>query len=151
MNERRSAIPKAIGILMIIFASLVLLRHLWAIAIYVKGVGAFRAQVQTQAMKWEVIQLFEVIVGLGINVLHLFAGIAAVQYKADAPRLAVAYGVINIVIQVALLIFLFYEAQEPTAAATIILLRDRAIVVMVWSMIVLVLMTRPRARSACTS
>src|SRR6185295_4728381 len=92
---RRSAIPKVMGILMIIFASLGLIGSLMGL---VSNAGGRDAFAMVPALKtWSTIELLFSLFGLGIGFLHLIAGAKAVAYKSAAPRLAVTYAIVAMV------------------------------------------------------
>lgn len=158
MTAARSSIPKVVGILMIVFASLGLLFTL--LALTSAGTGNDYQEMQSlPAFKTlTTMQLVFNALGVGIGILHLVAGISAVRYKASAPKLAMSYAVINIVTTIAYLVMVFAwlkpalaKAGFPEAGAVVggVLLVSGVLSV-TWPVIVLVLMSRPSARAACT-
>ncbi len=158
MTQGRSGIPKVVGILMIVFASLGLLFTLLALAS--AGTGSdYREMQSLPAFKTlTTMQLVFNAVGVCIGILHLVAGISAVRYKASAPKLAMSYAVLNIVTTIAYLVMVFAwlkpaleKAGFPEAGSVVggVLLVSGVLSV-TWPVIVLVLMSRPSARAACT-
>jgi len=160
-QQQRSGIPKVMGILMIIFASLGLIGSLLALA---GGSGSAAASEGVPALKtWATLSLVFSVVGLGVSGLHLFAGVRAVGYKANAPKLAMTYGLINIISNVVQLVLIFAwikpaiakAADHPGARAaadlvggfTLIL----TIIAVIWPTLVLILMSRPGAKASCTN
>ena len=154
MTAGRSGIPKVVGILMIIFASLGLLFGLIGLAGN-SGTGAMDGVAAWKTFRN--MSLIFGIIGLGISVLHLVAGIQSIRYKANAPKLAVAYGALNIVSQITFAV-LFYAWLKPAldkvpGASELIggMLVISLIIGVTWPIIVLALMTRPGAKAACTN
>lgn len=172
---RRSAIPKVIGILMIIFGSLGLLSALLGLArsslddMQAFTDGAMETPIVTAFAEVERIGKIVSLVGLPISVLHLVAGIAAVRYRASAPKLAIGYAVLAALhtlattIVTATLIMPAMEAMmrelsqnagpigmsgfmSTTMTAALI---GGTIVGLAWPTVVGVLMSRQRARVAC--
>lgn len=157
MNAQRSGIPKVVGILMIVFASLGLIASLWGLAVSAASDAMLREIPQLKT--WSKIDMVYSVVGLGISGLHLAAGISAVKYKASAPKLAVTYGAIVIVAYVVRAILLFAwlkpaiaKAQVPGAADALGgFIVIATIFIIIWPTIVLALMTRPAAKEACVN
>lgn len=152
----RSSIPKVVGILMIIFASLGLLFGLIGLGGHSAGAGlndvpAFKT--------FNTMSLVVGVIGLGISVLHLVAGIRSVGYKANAPKLASMYALINIIVNVGWGIAVFAwlkPAIEKVAggiggAAIGIGVTFGVIIGCAWPIIVLALMSRPAAKTACVN
>jgi uncharacterized membrane protein YidH (DUF202 family) len=141
------------GILMIIFASLGLLATL----------ASFGGQDVSQlGAEWE--EKFSTvntyltvlsIVGLGLGILHLMTGIAAVRYKVNAPKLAKIYGitallnvVVGMVVTYALLKPLMDELPGIGSAlgGMVVIF---SLIGAVWPILVLALMSGGRAKEAC--
>jgi hypothetical protein len=160
----RSAIPKVMGILMIIFSSLALLFGLIGLAKSsippeLKEIDAFKT--------FTTISLVFGVVGLGISVLHLLAGIKAVGYKAGAPKLATMYAivsmaftVVNVIVVMAWLKPAMVAAMEKEQHGIVMFDIGALVGVMViigtvinlaYATLVLVLMTRPAAKAACVN
>jgi hypothetical protein len=158
MTQGRSSIPKVVGILMIVFSSLGLLFTLLALA-SAGGGKDYQGMQDLPAFKTlNTMQLVFNALGVGIGILHLVAGISAVRYKASAPKLAMSYAVLNIVTTIAYLVMVFAwlkpaleKAGFPEAGSVVggVLLVSGVLSV-TWPVIVLVLMSRPSARAACT-
>jgi len=153
----RSSIPKVVGILMIIFASLGLLFGLLGLA----GNSA-----STEGLKdvpefktYLTMNMVYGLVGLAISVIHLLAGVSAVRYKANAPGLAKLYGVTNIVVSVGwgVVVFAWLKPALEKAAGGIgaaalgVGVIFGIILAVAWPVIVLALMSRPAAKAACTN
>ncbi len=158
MTAGRSGTPKVMGILMIIFASIGLLFTLIGLA---GNAGGGAAAKEIDAYKtFTTLALVFGVLDLGIVVLHLVAGIQSVRYKANAPKLAVAYGALRILHTVTWLVIVYAwlkpaiekfpggkEAMAVLGAMFVIM----GIIAVVWPIIVLALMTRPSAKAACTN
>lgn len=156
MNAPRSGIPKVIGILMIIFASLGLLFGLI-------GLGGNASSDATlgdipEWKTWSTLSMVFGIVGLGISGLHLFAGVSAVRYKTGAPKLAIIYAILNIVTSLiqTVLVFAWLKPAlakvSPVAAEALGgFLVIGLVIAMIWPIIVLSLMTRPGAKASCVN
>ena len=86
---QRSAIPKVIGILMIIFGSLGILGGILGMFDIVKDPPAFRHVAEWQSWK----SISHVLAGIGavFATFELIVGIQALGYKPRAPKLAVIY------------------------------------------------------------
>ena len=155
----RSSIPKVVGILMIIFASLGLLGGLIGLGGHSAGAGMN----DIPALKtFNTMSLVVTVIGLGISVLHLVAGIRSVGYKANAPKLASMYALINIIVSVAWGVAVFAwlkpaiaKAAGPgsavVSAAVGVGVVFGVIVSVAWPVIVLALMSRPAAKQACVN
>ena len=158
----RSKIPKVVGILMIIFASIGLLSGLLNLA------GNSGDAVLKKIPEWDTfrtITLITGVIGLAISALHLYGGIRAVGYKANAPKLAVTYGTVNIavtLVNTGIVMFWLKPAIEKAlkelgadvglfSAVVGIGAIGGAILVIAWCVVVLALMTRPAAKAACTN
>jgi hypothetical protein len=152
----RSSIPKVVGILMIIFASLGLLGGLIGLGGHSSSAGL------NDIPAWKTFNTLSMVVGvigLGISVLHLIAGIRSVGYKANAPKLAMMYATVNIIVTLGwgIVVFAWLKpAIEKVAggiggAAIGVGVMFGVIISIAWPVIVLALMTRPAAKQACTN
>jgi hypothetical protein len=83
---RRSAIPKVIGILMIIFGSLGLL------VAHRPVMPSTRRSTTCRPERLRAHQRDLRIVGLPVSAMQLFTGITCVKYKTIAPKLALIHG-----------------------------------------------------------
>jgi hypothetical protein len=98
------------------------------------------------------------LVGLVMGLFQLFAGIAAVKYKRGAPKLAVAFGATNIA-QVVLTMALYYAWLSPALDKAPSFVKSMigigffagAVFGCAWPIIILALMTRPKAKEACVN
>lgn len=156
MMPQRSGIPKVMGILMIIFASLGMLGSLAMLAANpldkIPGGGLVPGFDNLKT----VITILSVL-GLGVGVLHLIAGIACVGYKRSGPGLALGYAIIRIVAAV-IEVALVYAWMKP-ALEVVPHMKDEIIgqmigsslVAIVWPVLVLILLTRPNAKAACVN
>ena len=94
----KSAIPKVVGILAIVFASLGLLTATMPLGmfedidVYIAAAGPIDAY-----LMW---LLVSSLLGLALFGVHLTAGILSVRYSARAPRWITLYGVAAIVLAV---------------------------------------------------
>ena len=167
---QRSGIPKVVGILMIIFASLGLIGSL---------IGLTGGKGSETGDAWKTFYTFELvfsIVGLAVSGLHLFAGLQAVRYKANGPKLSMMYGAIAIVAQLAYAVLLFVVIKPKLMAGDLpdgvdadtarafknagndavnTVLGTFAVVKVVlfsiWPILVLALMSRPAAKASSTN
>lgn len=159
---RRSAIPKVMGILMIIFASLGILGALIGLATG-GGFGLPSGGGFGQRMQEELSQYTRVTNGIALPVafLHLLAGIWAVRYRRSAPLLATSYAVVTILNQIltAFLLFSWYLPAleralpmrffEQMRAAMMVGFVFGLLIGLTWPLLVLILMNRPAAKEAC--
>jgi hypothetical protein len=154
MDQPRSAIPKVVGILMIIFASIGLF---WTVVVMFqqelfKEVAGMDSAVSRVALIFSVLDL-------AIGMLHLVAGLRAIGYKERAPKLAVRYAIAKIVAIVAW-IAVTYGYLIPHLGASKVASQSivdgsgvaiTAVFYLIWPIIVLALMTRPSAKASCTN
>ena len=158
---QRSAIPKVIGILMIIFGSIGLLGGVIGLA----GSGMNNAMFRDvpELSTYRTVEMLLSVVGLTMAGFQLYAGVRAVGYKANAPGIAKAYAIAAIVIVIASLVINMAVLAPMMARAmdaagmhgmggfiggfTLII----SLFGLAWPIIVLTLMTRPTAKAACTA
>lgn len=152
----RSGIPKVMGILMIVFASLGLLFTLI-------GAGGPSDTGGLESELLDKLKLFaniDLIVGLLIGILHLVAGIMSVRYKTNGPKLAIIYGISKIVWTVLSLVLVYAwlipamdKLGAPGSVKSVFagMFVVIGIINIIWPVIVLSLMTRPKAKAACTN
>ena len=159
-TPQRSAIPKVMGILMIIFGSLAILIGLVGLATggdkqfaHLEEWRTFEKVTQTLGM-----------IGFPISILGFVTGILAVSYKRIAPTLALVYGVVGL-IHTLLNAFVVHKYMRAAMDAAV---RDLgghmdsavsgmmgvgvvlgAIIGLSWSVLVMILMTRPGAKASC--
>ena len=159
---RRSAIPKVIGILMIIFSSLGILLALVGLATG-GGFGMPSGTGFESRMREELTSYTQVTNGIAlpIAILQLLAGIWAVGYRRRAPLLATTYSVVTMLNQIlsAFLLFSWYlpaleqalpaRFYEQMQAAMIVGFIFGLLIGLTWPILVLVLMNRPSAKNAC--
>jgi hypothetical protein len=148
----RSGIPKVMGILMIVLASLGLLGTLVGLS----GFGnneALRgyADYDTYLTYQKIANVF----GLGLGVLHLLAGIRSVGYKANAPKLAIIYAVLAIVNTVVGLIVMYAwmmpNMPEQIRGAMSVGFVIGGMIGLSYPTVVWALMSRPAAKAACVN
>ena len=155
MQQARSAIPKVVGILMIVFASLGLLHSL---------ISMFQAQLVSETFHSHEMEGFvhvALIFGLldvGIGFLHLAAGLRALGYKESAPRLTMLYGVLKIVTTVGLLVVTYAfmrRALDGAGSEESAIIGFGFVLVglfyMAWPIVAMALMSRPSAKAACVN
>jgi hypothetical protein len=158
-QPQRSAIPKVIGILMIIFASIGLLGGLLGLA---GGGNADLFRGVPEYKTWRTVELLLTVVGLGIAGLELYAGVRALGYKSNAVRLAKTYAIIAMTVVIVNVILVFAWAKPmlvkamgdlgPQVSAIFgVVMIVISIFGLAWPTIVLILMTRPAAKAACTN
>jgi hypothetical protein len=158
----RSAIPKVMGILMIIFGSLGILLGLF-------GLASGPDKTFAHLPEWRAFEDVTKVLGmiqLPITILGFVTGILAVKYKVIAPKLATVYGSIGIVHTLAAA-FVTYTYMKKAMDAAIGDLGGRIdsavqmgmnvgmvfglIIGLAYPILVLVLMTRPHAKAACVN
>jgi len=156
---QRSAIPKVIGILMIIFASLGLLGSLLNLA---GGTGNSLMREIPELKTIRTVEMVTGLIGLGYGILHLYAGIRCVGYKSNAVSLAKAYAIIAMVVVVinAILTFVWMKPiMDKAFAGSGVNMGGMlggfmfigVLIGLAWPTLVLVLMTRPAAKAACVN
>jgi len=155
----RSAIPKVMGILMIIFASLGLFGSLISLAGGGGNEELFREIPEYKT--WHSIELLINALGLGIGALHLYAGVRAIGYKHNAPRLAVIYALVAMVVTIvnAILVFAWikpildrsFSQLGVSGMGSVFgpIMIFTTLIALAWPTLVLILMTRPAAKAAC--
>jgi hypothetical protein len=160
----RSAIPKVVGILMIIFASVGLL--FTVIGLLTRGVNNELFEGIPAYHRYMQITLVFGLVGAGVGVVHLMAGLAAVRYRQGAPRLTMIYGVLNIVQAIINAIIMFawlkpameealkremgHTGMDVSAIIGVSVVFG-VILSFSWPTVAMILMTRPAAKAACTN
>jgi len=156
----RSAIPKVMGILMIIFASLGLFGGLFGLLSSVANDALFREIPQYKT--WHTIELLLNVTGLAIGALHLYTGVRAVGYKRNAPSFAVTYAITAMVVTLinAILVFAWIkpalekslgEFGGDVGAVFGPIMVFSTLIALAWPTLVLILMTRPAAKAACVN
>lgn len=153
---QRSAIPKVIGILMIIFGSIGILGGLIGLA--GNGGGGDLFGDIPEYKTWRTIELLTGVLGLAISILQLYAGIRLVGYKAGALGLAKAYAIVRIVTEIAgaILIFAWVKPMLDQAMPGMGGIMGVAMMIglvfgLAWPIVVLALVTRPSAQAACNN
>lgn len=156
-DRHRSAIPKVVGILAIVFASLGLIGSLstafgvdddmLAHGTTRDGLGAFGT--------W---MLAYVALAAVVFAVHLTAGIQAIRYAASAPRWMTVYGALAIALVVADFIVSMTTFPEGSGFLHQKLYEDLveprfglAVLALPWPIIALVLMNQHSARLACAA
>lgn len=170
MPPRRSAIPKVIGILMIIFGGLGLLGGLVGLvsssalsgmsefgrhSSYYGGSSSFDNDFSI-LNTYATFSKVTTVLGLLIAGLELFAGIALVGYKQKGLTMAKTYAIVNMVTSVLTMILVFAwlkPALSHTGMGGIIGAGMLAgtFLALAWPTVVLVLTSRPAAKDACTN
>jgi hypothetical protein len=154
---QRSAIPKVMGILMIVFASLGLLGTLRTLV--GSSVPTEVYAMVPELATWRTIELLLGLIGLGVGFLHLLAGVRAVAYRDVAPNLAVAYATVSIITTLigSTMVYVYLRpmlgelvGNEVASVAGPMMIATN-LVMLAWPVIVLILMTRPSARAACVN
>jgi hypothetical protein len=157
MQQQRSSIPKVMGILMIVFASLGLLFTLPSLG------GPKGAEELNGIAEWDKLVQFVKIfafMDLGIGALHLFAGIRLVGYKKNGPMLAYIYAILRIVASIVSLAVVYawlvpaldkLDTPGVQDAKTIIggLFVFSAVISSIWPTLILILVSRRGSRDAC--
>ena len=155
MYQSRSGTPKVMGILMIIFASLGILATLASFG--GQDVSELGPAWQEKFSSVNTYLTVLSVVGLGLGILHLLTGIAAVGYKKNAPKLAKIYGltalvnvVVGMIVTYALLKPLMDEmgGMGGAVGGMVVIV---SLIGAVWPILVLALMTGSKAKQACTN
>jgi hypothetical protein len=171
---KRSAIPKVIGILMIVFGSLTLIGALFGVATH--GMShtdemAFEDAPQVyQAFKdMARFELLNDIIGIIVGAIELVAGVIAVGYKRKAPAFALFYSIFSGLHTLGYAIGMYailkpalnaaVEASENipgirtivsvTSMFTGFALIVGTVIGLTWPLIAGILMSRKTARDAC--
>jgi hypothetical protein len=156
---QRSAIPKVIGILMIIFGSLGILGGLIGLA--GSGLGGGFGEIP-ELKTINTIQKLESVVGLALSILQLYAGIRLIGYKSNALGMAKAYAIARMAFEIvsAILVYAWMKPIMDTAmkgsGMDIGGLMGGFVVIgmiigLAWPIVVLALVTRPAAKAACVN
>ena len=141
------------GILMIVFASLVLLTTMASFG--GQDVSQLGPEWQEKFSSVNTYLTVLSVVGMGLGILHLVSGIAAVRYQANAPKLAKIYGVtallnvlVGMVVTYTLLKPLMDELPGIGSAlgGMVIVI---SLIGAVWPILVLALMSGGRAKEGC--
>lgn len=151
--RKRSAIPLVIGILMIVFAALGILFSLIDLA-----TGGF-GDVEDEVPGLEPLGAWETVggvIGLGLALFQLTAGVAAVRYRQSAPKLVTIFATVAIIWTITNLIVVYtwlMPALEGTPYATGIGigLVVGGIFTLAWPIIALALMNKRSAKDACVN
>ncbi|MFH2005180.1 MAG: hypothetical protein ABI333_01205 [bacterium] len=159
----RSAIPKVMGILMIIFGSLGLLSALINLASGGGGLGMQSREVARAFQEMKQFQMIANLIGLPMAVLQLMAGIWAVKYKRHAQLLSNTYAGLSIAQVIGSLILVYSwlmpvlerelpgHAGENVKAMITLVFVIGGVIGMVWPVLILILMNRPNAKVACVN
>jgi hypothetical protein len=174
-QPKRSAIPKVIGILMIIFGGLGLAGGLIGLAM--SGVSSGDEKILAREMpeflaalksmqQWDMIFM---VLGLLVSLIQLIGGIACVKYTKSAPTMAIAYATITGLAHIAQTVITYALLKPALDAAASkahgmgadmvkfmniglgIGLIIGLVISLAWAVIVLILMTRPAAKAACVN
>lgn len=161
-QKPQSRIPKVMGILMLVFGSLGLLSSIIAL-----GSGGMRGELIARfpdLKSWNTVTLLLNSVGLAVSVMHLYVGVRALNYKWNAPRLAVVYAISSLSLTALNLILLLAWGKplverairaEPGGDLAVTLFGPLLVIGVainvVWCALVILLMTRPAARATCTN
>jgi hypothetical protein len=159
---QRSAIPKVIGILMIIFGSIGILGGLVGLAGGGMGGSQDLFREIPEFKTWRTIELLTSVMGLAISILQLYAGIRCVGYKANAVGMAKVYAILRMVTEIASAIIVYAwmkpMMEKVTAGSGMNFggILGGAMIIgtligLAWPIVVLVLMSRPEAKDACNA
>ena len=148
--EVRSAVPKVLGILMIIFGAFASFGGLFGLINRTEapGLGSAWATMSTLSLVFDVI-------GLGVGTLQLYTGIKLLGYKDTAPKLALVWGVLNSVTAIAFSALLYFwlkpQLGEMGEVAISFVSLMRAFISVAWSVTVIALVMQPYPRRSCTN
>jgi hypothetical protein len=154
---KRSAIPRVIGILMIVFAGLGLLVSLVALSQESINTAGMHGDMRDKLDTLKSYESIDELLGLLFSVFHLIAGIQLVRYHKSGPKLAIAYAVGKIIYTVVgfVLVFAWLMPALEGAPAAVRSAFGFAFIFMgifqlAWPVIVWALVSRPQAKAACT-
>lgn len=154
----RSAIPRVIGILMIIFGALGTLAGLVSLLRNESYHDVSQLGARFKALKHlYTLDNISSFVGILLGLYELFAGGRAVQYRSSAPRMATVFAIVNIATTVLFLVLIYawlMPALRGLPGATALAgfgATFWGIISVAWSVVVLALMTRPAAKAACAT
>jgi hypothetical protein len=153
----RSATPKVVGILAIVFASLGLLTATLPLGmfedidVYVANAGPI-----DDYLTW---LLINSLAGLLLFGVHLTAGIFSVRYSARAPRWMTAYGIAAIVLGIVdIVVSVMTFPEGPSSRVCAVGFDDLvgpritlAAIALPWPIVALVLMNMRSAKQSCKS
>jgi hypothetical protein len=153
----RSAIPKVIGILMIIFGCLGLLGSL------INFAGGFgQAELMRQIPEWGKLKTLTTVtsvLSLVMAIFQLYVGIRCVGYKPNAPTLARIYGIVGIINVIVGMVIAFAVInpildKAPAMRAlgggfTGIITVVASLLSVAWVIVILTLMGKQSAKDAC--
>ena len=151
----RSGTPKVMGILMIVFACLGLLTTLASFG--GQDVSELGPEWQEKFSSVNSYLTVLSVVGLALGVLHLIAGIAAVGYKRNAPKLAKIYA-LTALANVLIGMIITYSLLKPLldemgglggAVGGMVIVFS--LIGAIWPVLVLVLMGGEKSKAACTN
>lgn len=154
---QRSAIPKVIGILMIIFGSLGLIGSLLGLAGGGFGQDELMRQVP-EMKKLSTLNTVTSLLGLGMAGFQFFVGLRCLGYKRNAPMLAKAYGILALVNVVVGMVIAFAvinpilekaPAMRALGGFTSVITVVASIFGIAWALVILVLMSKQSAKAAC--
>jgi len=155
----RSAIPKVIGILMIIFGSIGLLSGLVGLA---SGSNDQFGDIPAFKTFERVSSVFNV-VGLFLSGMQLFVGLKCLGYKSNAPSLAKVYGGLAMLVTLVNAVVMFGwlkpalsdmvgdELGGGVGALIGVVFMFTTILGLAWPTVIIALMSRPSAKAACVN
>jgi hypothetical protein len=154
MEQARSAIPKVVGVLMIVFGAIGLV---WTVIVMFqeelfKEVAGMDPTISRTGLIFD-------LVAVALGLLQLVAGLRAISYKDRAPRLAVMYAVGKIVSVIGWVVVTYAYLIPHIGASRVAsqsLVDGSGIAItagfyLIWPIIVLALMTRPSVKTSCTN
>lgn len=156
---RRSAIPKVIGILMLIFGGLAVLGGLIGLVTGPSGAefGRLGGELAEAMSRFKTLNIVSNLVSLIIGGIELYAGGRALMYRANAPGWVMVYGWLNIGTTI-IVILLTYAWMMPMTkhipggeALVGFGVIIGGVISVAWPTVAMVLMTRPAAKAACSN
>ena len=163
MPTKRSAIPKVIGILMLIFGGLAVLSGLIGL---VSGPGDEFNQfgrlgdgdIATAFGRYKTLNMVSNLTSLIIGAIELYAGGRALMYRSNAPGWVLAYAWLNIGMTIIVLAMTYawmmpmLEKHLPGAAGMMgVAVILGGIISIAWPIVAMALMTRPSAKAVCSN
>lgn len=146
----RSAVPKVLGILMIIFGAFATFGGMFGLI--------NRTEVPSGNSAWATMSTLSLVydlIGLGVGGLQAYTGIKLFGYKDTAPKLALIWGVANtisaIVFNGLMYFWLRPKLGEFGELAVGFMTLMRAFLSVAWSVTVIALIMQPYPRRSCTN
>ena len=159
---KRSAIPKVIGILMLVFGGLAVLSGLVGLVTGPSGggfagMGRHSGEFAEAFGRFKTLNSVSNLISLVIGGIELYAGGRALMYRANAPTWVMVYGWLNIGTTIIVIVMTYAWMMPlmkgiPGGAALVGFgVIVGGVVSIAWPIVAMALMSRPQAKAACSS